>query len=371
MIEALCFLYIFTIITDHAILCDLYKRLFMHKLLLPVLIGILYFNSVAIANVQVQPAEVIVSESIKVGAGQYSYYKFTLSKDEQLNLKISVKGGSNNKIDMNIVDMNNFQLFKANQRYAYFTSIANSVQNEGKSEFVAPQTNVYYLILDNRKALLLSRNVDVNVIKISNSSTQSSLNIQKKYKNQYTALKQVFKFNDFNIYIKTCGVENAFSNPDITMCIELIDNLQKQNLSKAIDFVFLHEVAHSFLNTWNEPAYDNEDVADELATVLSIMVGDERIALEAAEFWSKKFSKEEAISKLYIDDRHTISPQRATNIINWINEKPELMSRWATTLLPHMTNNILKTLQVKGDFQNRVSEEIKRRKMLNQWNIKG
>ncbi len=343
----------------------------MHKLLLPILIYILYFSSVAIADVHVQPAETIVNESIKIGAGQYSYYKFTLSKNEQLNLKISVKGGSNNKIDMKIVDMNNFQLFKANQRYSYFNSIANSVQNEEKSEFVAPQTNIYYLILDNRKALLLSRNVDVNVIKISNSHTQSSLDIQKKYKHQYAALKQVFNFNDFNIYVKTCGVANAFSNPDITMCIELIDDLQKENLPKAIDFVFLHEVAHSFLNTWHYPGYDNEDDADQLATVLSIMVGDEKIALEAAEHWSEKFSKEEAISKLYSDDRHTLSPARARLIINWIHDKDAIMSRWATILLPHMTNNILKKLQIKGDFQNRISEEIKRRKMLNQWNIKG
>lgn len=343
----------------------------MHKLLLPILICILYFPSVAIADVHVQPAETIVNERINIGAGQYSYYKFTLTKDEQLNLKISVKGGSNNKIDTNIVDMNNFQLFKANKRYSYFNSIPTTVQNEEKFDFIAPNTNVYYLILDNRKALLLSRNVDVNVIKISNSPTQSSLDIQKQYKHQYAGLKQVFNFNDFDIYVKTCGVENAFSNPDITMCVELIDNLQKQNLSKAIDFIFLHEVAHSLLNTWNEPAYDNEDVADELATVLSIMVGDEKIALEGAEYWSRQFSKKEAISKLYIDDRHSISPQRAKNIINWIHDKDVVMSRWATTLLPHMTNNILKKLHVKGDFQNKISEEIKRRKMLNQWNIKG
>lgn len=343
----------------------------MHKILLSIFTSILYFYSVAIADVHVQPAETIVNESIKIGAGQYSYYKFTLTKDEQLNLKISVKGGSNSKIDTNIVDMNNFQLFKANQRYSYFNSIPTTVQNEEKFDFIVPNTNIYYLILDNRKALLLSRNIDVNVIKISNSPTQSSLDIQTQYKHQYSALKQVFKFNDFDIYIKTCGVENAFSNPDITMCVELIDNLQKQNLSKAIDFVFLHEVAHTFLNTWNEPAYDNEDVADELATVLSIMVGDEKIALEAAEYWSGKFSKQEAIDKLYFDDRHTISPQRAKNIIRWLNKKPELMSRWATILLPHMTNNILKSLQVKGDFQNKISEEIKKRKMLSQWNTQG
>lgn len=329
------------------------------------------FSSVAIADVHVQPAETIVNESIKIGAGQYSYYKFTLSKDEQLNFKISVKGGSNSKIDTNIVDMNNFQLFKANQRYSYFNSIPTTVQNEEKFDFIAPNTNVYYLILDNRKALLLSRNVDVNVIKISNSPTQSSLDIQKKYEYKYTALKQILKFDDFDITVKACGVENAFSNPDITMCIELIEQMKKQNLPKAEDFAFLHELSHSLLNIWNYPTYDNEDVADEFAVVLAIMIGDEKIAYEAAEYWSqKKVSKEEAIAKLYSDDRHTLSPPRANQIRNWLKQ-PDLISRWATLLLPHMTNNILKKLHVKGDFQNRILEEIKRRKMLNQWNIKG
>lgn len=342
----------------------------MNKILVTIVTCILYFNSVAIADVYVQPAETILNEHIKVGAGSYTYYKITLNKGEQLILNILVNGGSNSKIDVQLVNMSNFQMFKANQQYSYFVSVGNSVQRTGKFDFIAPQTNIYYLILDNRKALLMARDVNLNVIKISNVPTQASLDMQKEYENTYFGLKQLFTFSDFNINVKACGFENAFSNPDITMCIELVDSLKRKNLSKAVDFVFLHELSHSLLNIWGYPTYDNEDVADELATTLSIISGHEDVALEAAEYWSNKSSKTEAISKLYFDDRHTISPQRARNIINWLNKKPELINRWVKLLLPNMTNQSLKQLAMNKNFQNNklLLQEIERRKLFKEWN---
>lgn len=344
----------------------------MNKILLTILIYILYFNSLTLAEVYVQPAETILDEHVKIGAGRYTYYKMTLNKDEQLKLNILVNGGSNNRIDVQLVNMQNFQMFKANKQYSYFVSVANSVQRTGNFDFIAPQTNIYYLILDNRKALLMARDVNLNVIKISNSPTQASKAIQKEYEDNYAGLKQLFTFSDFNINVKVCGFENAFSNPDITMCIELIESLKKQNLSNAIDFVFLHEVSHSLLNIWGYPTYDNEDVADELATTLSIMGGHENISLEAAEYWAEQSSTVSAISKLYIDDRHTISPQRARNIIKWINNKPELLSRWLRLLLPRMTNHVLQqySKSANPEADNIITEEIKKRKMLRQWDEK-
>jgi hypothetical protein len=344
----------------------------LNKFLLTIVSCILCFNSIAIADVYVQAAETLVNENIKVGAGTYSYYRFSVNKDEQLKFKILVSGGSNNLIDVRLLDMQNFQKYAGNQQYSYFRSVGGSVQREGNFEFIAPKTDIYYLVLDNRMALLLARNIDLNVIKIANAPTQASLDIQKVYEDNYAHLKELFIFNDFNINIKTCGVENAFSNPDITMCIELIDSLKKQNLSKAVNFVFFHEVSHSLLNTWGYPTNDNEDVADEFATVLTIFSGHEDEALEAAQYWSEQSSKASAISKLYIDDRHTISPQRARNIINWLNRKPELLSRWINLLLPKMTNQSLIQITKNKNLQkdNPFSQEIERRKLLKEWDNK-
>ncbi|DAB37928.1 MAG: hypothetical protein A2552_02870 [Sulfuricurvum sp. RIFOXYD2_FULL_44_160] len=344
----------------------------MNKILFIIVTSILYFNSIAIADVYVQPAETILNENVKIKAGNYVYYKFTLNEEEQLKINILVNGGLNNIIDVRLVDMHNFQMYTSNQQYSYISSVSGSVQKTGNYDFIAPKTNIYYLILDNRKALFAFRNVDIKVVKISNNQTESSLNIQKEYENNYNGLKKIFTFNDFNINVKVCGFENAFSNPDITMCIELIDSLKKQNLSKAINFVFLHEVSHSLLNIWGYPTYDNEDVADELATVLTIMAGHEDVALEAAEYWSEQLSKTSAISKLYIDDRHTISPQRARNIINWLNKKPELISRWVNLLLPKMTNQSLKQIAKNKNIQknNPFLQEIERRKLLKEWDNK-
>jgi hypothetical protein len=52
-------------------------------------------------------------------------------------------------------------------------------------------------------------------------------------------------------------------------------------------------------------------------------------------------SADEAMSRLWVDDRHTVSPQRARNIIAWINNEEELTRRWLHLLIPKMTDEAL------------------------------
>jgi hypothetical protein len=52
-------------------------------------------------------------------------------------------------------------------------------------------------------------------------------------------------------------------------------------------------------------------------------------------------STDEAVSKLWVDDRHTISTQRSRNIINWINNEDELVRRWLRLLIPKFTDEAL------------------------------
>ena len=196
-----------------------------------------------------------------------------------------------------------------------------------------------------KKTVLAARNVHTYLYKIDNGETVASKATKDFYSTLYNDyLKKMFVFPDFNIYVRMCGFPNAFSSPDITMCQELENSLDSKNVDGAILFVFLHESAHSLLNLWDYPLYDNEDAADELATVL-LLVGDQKDkALQAAKWWAEQSLESHAIAKHWMDDRHTVSSQRARNIVNWINNENELKRRWFTLLIPKMRDEMLELM---------------------------
>jgi hypothetical protein len=197
--------------------------------------------------------------------------------------------------------------------------------------------------MDNRAALA-NRNVQITATKIVDGETEESRQIHDLYaKLYYETLKKIFIFEDFDIYVQMCGTPNAFSSPDIYMCRELTDMLLDQNRPEVITFVFLHEAAHSLLNVWDYPLYDNEDAADELATVLLLLADGKTHALGAARWWAERGSKDEALAKMWLDDRHTVSPQRARNIVNWVNNEEELTRRWLHLLIPKFTDEALES----------------------------
>jgi hypothetical protein len=198
------------------------------------------------------------------------------------------------------------------------------------------------LVLDNSSSTFYNRTVSTSAHVVGGAPTAESESMKEFYSLLYNdVLKQLFIFEDFDIHIGRCGVANAFSSPDIIICEELNRLLSDQGVSKAATFVFMHEAAHSLLNVWDYPLYQNEDAADELATALLILMQSKDAAMDAARWWGREMSQEQALSKLWHDDRHTVSPQRARNIINWINDEEELMSRWLHLLIPKMTDYAL------------------------------
>lgn len=143
---------------------------------------------------------------------------------------------------------------------------------------------------------------------------------------------------------------NAFSNTrtgSITLCSELVQKLADQGLKQALTFVLFHELGQTLLNLWGYPMADNEDAADEFATVFMLMLKQQQAALEAAQWWASDAptkQRQEALSKLMADDRHTLSPQRARNIIRWLNQRDELLRRWQKMLAPNMQTPVLASL---------------------------
>jgi len=296
----------------------------------------------ASAEVIVDPVTLVVKEDITINPGSYSYYELTLNKGADLVVSLQVSGGIDNTMRHWLLDLANFQKLRAGQGFLPVTGAGGDMAGTASYQVKLPQTNIYYLVLDNTKAVLAGRHVSARAYTVAAGETEHSKETREFYAGIYDGmLKKLFVFKDFNIHVGMCGTANAFSAPDITICYELDEMLREKGAQGAMMFVFLHEVAHSLLNVWDYPLYDNEDAADELATVLLLMAKRQDMAMEAAKWWAQDMSTNEAMSKLWLDDRHTVSPQRARNIITWINNEDELSRRWLHLLIPKMTDEAL------------------------------
>ncbi len=210
----------------------------MRRMLL-LLIGfhalLLSFSSPAWSAVFVEPTTLAIDETITVGAGSYSYYSLRLTTGSNLSVRLAVQGGLNNSLRVWLLDLENFQKFQANQEFAYFTGTSGTISNLASYRFSVPKSNIYYLILDNRAALLLLRKASVRVYTTSRQETDESRKIKEAYTALYDRyLKGLFVFPDFDIRVGLCGTENSFSTPDIFICMELNDALSKSGVPGTI-----------------------------------------------------------------------------------------------------------------------------------------
>jgi len=294
--------------------------------------------------VSVEPSTTEVRQTVTIAAHKGLVYSLPLTQGSALVARFQVAGGLNNKIKVMLLDMTNYQLYQAHQKYSYFQGTTGEIRNTGHYIFKVPQTAVYDLVIDNSAAWLLPRDVQLYVYSVLPAPTAQTSEAERNLTNLFGSIGRLFIFPSFKVQLRHCGVLNAFSNPNITLCTELAESLADQHLEQAIGFVFFHELGHSMMRLWGLPLSDNEDVADEFATVIMILAKQQQPALQAAQWWATQTSQQEALSQLWIDDRHTVSPQRARNIIHWLNQPDDLLQRWMRLLIPHLQSDALMEL---------------------------
>lgn len=297
--------------------------------------------SAAHAAVRVESLTTLVNEVVEVPAATYLYYPLQLPQGTKLSVQVGVSG-SNRSLDIALVDDATFRNIEAGQPYEVDEGLVQRIDRNGVLTAQAITEGVYYLILDNRRARSASRSVAVFAVATGTADTAETKELESIYAERYQLLKNLFIFQDFDIQVTMCGQANAFSDPTITMCYELYEVLADHGASEAELFVFMHEVAHSLLRQWGLPLWDNEDAADELATVLLIAIEQKDALNKAVEWWSQNASTSEALNALVNDDRHTLSPQRARNIANWLQDSDDRTLWWERLLVPHMTTEALK-----------------------------
>ena len=309
-------------------------------------------------TVSIEPSQPLVRNTTQVAPHQALQYNFPLTAGTALVARFLVSGGANGSIKVWLLDSTNFQLYQAHRQYSYFQGTSGSVRGVGHYVFRVPRDDIYYLLLDNSGAWLLPRTVNLYAYSVLPVKSPETLAAEKTAADNFSKLGQVFIFPQFHLDIRHCGVANAFSNPNITVCTELVEELQEKQLGEAAGFVLFHELGHTLLRTWGYPLWDNEDAADEFATVMLIIAKQQKTALEAAQYWASKTSDQEAMAKIWMDDRHTLSPQRARNIIHWLNQQDDLLQRWFRVFVPNLQTNAL--FGAFNDSDRRIDKEAVR-----------
>jgi hypothetical protein len=206
-----------------------------------------------------------------------------------------------------------------------------------------PTTGDYYLVLDNRGSA--EPRTARLTIRASSGSRQGTAEVTLTAFEE--SLRRLFVFEPFPIRVKRCGVPQAFAGPSgIVLCTEYAERLARvlgDRAKDAVLFTLFHELGHVLLAQWKYPAFDNEEVADEFATAVMIMLGQGARVRAKAEFFAKNASAAEALAKQLRDDRHPISAQRARNLLRWLDD-PNLVRKWQPLFVPRMQTAILRRL---------------------------
>ena len=264
-------------------------------------------------------------------------FNFSLDAGTRLLAQFKVQGGLDNALQVFVMDPDNFENYSAHRQFHFYRGSSGTVRGIAKSEFEIPRSGVYYIVLDNGRAWLLPRSVTFHLDAILPKSTAASDQLLASLDGVYKQLKRTFIFADFQTTVRHCGTANAFSNPNITLCVELIEEMATHDIGNAIVFVYLHELGHTLMREWGLPLWDNEDAADEFATACLLIGKQDQLAMQAAQWWeSRGASTQDAVAKIWTDDRHSLSPQRARNIMRWVNNTNELVPRWEHVFVPNM-----------------------------------
>lgn len=209
----------------------------------------------------------------------------------------------------------------------------------------------YYLLLDNRHAVLAGRQVAFRIEYMDKVDPAAQQQTKEQLEKVYASLKEEFAFPDFDIHVTPCGQPNAFSAPDITLCTELIAQLVAKDRTNALVGIFMHELGHTLLNIWGMPGYDNEDIADEFAA--AVLLSDDKsdvggqVLSDMITWFSEHDSKAQAVAILAEGDRHAPSIQRVRNLERIMEAPASVIARWNRMLYQHMTPKALERIASK------------------------
>jgi hypothetical protein len=284
-----------------------------------------------------------ITVNVDVPAGQWKAARLkNLPKDAMVAVRVDCNG----EILVALVHSNTFRNSPESIRPLFTGRV------EGRLSFsvAIAEKGDHYLILDNRRGTeARAVTVTLQAAQGTQNSIQAAGAILREFEKQ---LHRLFVFEPFPTGVKQCGAPRAFAEePGVFLCTEyvyhLYDALKDQEKAKDfISFSIFHEVAQELLQRWKHPESGKTERADEFAVALMVMLNQKSRALGAADFVIKNPSTFSAMTKLFHDERHPLSAERARDVLNWAKDSA-LPKKWQPFLVPHMQTALLKRLKQK------------------------
>jgi hypothetical protein len=295
-----------------------------------------------------------LNQAVNVPAGGYWVWPLPgRSAGDSYVVRVAADNEVWKDISAFVVDERNLQLFKAGRQYRGF----GQTQGIAPFEFnvTRPGTEQLYLLINNRYSLLVTKRVRLSVSMTTKLSEEEAHRIEGFLENMYTGTHELLQLPDFDVRVAPCNSINAYSaedSGDITLCSEFWSKYQDK--PSVLVWVFFHELGHTALDLWGIPGNDNEDIADEFATALSLYIKDgPRLVMGAMEFFEGNDVKTEAQLMVERGDRHSLSSQRIRNVNSWLLQPVRVTEKWNNLLYPHMTEKSLKDIIAKpGPYSN-------------------
>ena len=271
---------------------------------------------------------------------------------------------SDSNIIVMILDTTNYLKFPGTHRPLF----VGKVQKRLAFSVTIPETDNYYLVLDNRTGQgPRAVKVMVNAARSSSDQIGAANKILRNFEQQ---LHNVFVFDPFTFETKYCGTPKAFiKESGIILCAEYVQHLyealkDKQMAQNALAFSIFNEIARVLLSQWNHPLAAQEETINEFTSVLMVMVNQEQRVRAISENFVNNPSVPKALRKKLRDHGHPLSAKQAKKILGWLRN-PELVRRWQKVVVPHMQTNLLDRLYKNPTHWTDlplVKEELVRRK---------
>lgn len=301
----------------------------------------------ASAEAKVQTAKV----SVDVAAGAWKSVRLK-NLPGNASLKIEVK--CDNPVTLVLVNEADYRNYPAVERSLFESAVRDSLSFAVK----IPATGHYYLVFDNTSgkstvkvdAVIQGASGADALFPQSTRSTRQDDAFEKDLGSLATDLNGLFIFDPFPISAKRCGKEGAFSGPEgVIVCLEFVKKVSTtmgdpEKARNVLLFTIFHEVGHQLLYQWGYPFYDNEEVADEFATVMIVLLAQKERLTAMTEFFLSNPSSNELIAKAFKGDRHPLSIERARNIVRWMKDGNRI-KRWQVLFVPNMQTAALERLQ--------------------------
>ncbi len=286
-------------------------------------------------------AEGLATVNLDIPPGKWKAVRL---RDLPTDANVAVQVVSDGEITVAFVDSKNYQRFSETSRPAF----VGRTEKRLSFSLSIPQRGDYFVVLDNRTGKeSRAATVTVRAARAGAGQKKSAKEILTNFERR---LLQVFVFKPFPIGAQNCGTPKPFAGGSgIILCEEYVHHLydmlkDKEATQGALSFSIFYELSRVLLNQWNHPSSTNEDVIDEFAAVLMIMLKQKNRAISTAEYFIKNPSASETLQMLFGNGPHPLSAQRAQSILAWARD-PQIARKWQKVLVPHMQTTLLKRLK--------------------------